>query len=391
VSPHPVAVAPAGSRADAGRPPATGHQPPIAATCPNWRLRPLGEPTGNSRPVGYPARTQLATQPANRLPQAGRSQLSWVPHQVSWVSRRASWAPVGWPSRPTAAGGAPVGPWVGVNTNRPEREPHPPTTDHNHRPDDRDGPPPPDLHASQDQRTSHQLDDLRSPGAPGDPLALSELIASGDIDVVPGDPPVPVAVWRVADVDTGFGHHLADALTPRLAALLVGTHSRPGDTIVSIGHDAALAGAAGAGARLYRSVARPDELAGLEHTAAGTVALIVLPWPPPDQPDGMSRDGLVALFGACRRLMSPGGCTIVALAGLPPQQTFAEHSSALIPAAHQAGLGWLQHIVAITAPIVGHRITWRAAPADPAVLRAAAHLKVHLDLFVFVGRGGRHG
>jgi hypothetical protein len=227
-----------------------------------------------------------------------------------------------------------------------------------------------------------------------DPLALSELIASGDIDVVPGDPPVPIAVWRVADVDARFGHQHADALTPRLAALLVGMHSRPGDTIVSIGHDPALAGAAGAGARRYHRVAHPDDLAGLDQSA-GTVALIVLPWPPSDRPAEMggmlSRDSLVAMFGACRRLMSPSGCTIVALAGLPPQQTFVEHSSALIPAAQQAGLGWLQHIVAITAPIVGQHITWRVVPADPAMLRAAAHLKVHLDLFVFVRRGGRHG
>ncbi len=261
-------------------------------------------------------------------------------------------------------------------------------TDHHNRPDDdRDG-----LHPQTppDPHTPHDADDPVGPSTAGDPLALSELIASGDIDVVPGDPPVPIAVWRVADVDARFGHHRADALTPRLAALLVGTHTRPGDTIVSIGHDPALAGAAGAGARVYRSVAHPDDLAGLDH-AAGTVALIVLPWPPPDQPRGMSRDALIAMFGACRRLMSPGGCTIVALAGLPPGQTFVQHSTALIPAAHHAGLGWLQHIVAITAPIVGQRITWRAAPADPAMLRAAAHLKVHLDLFIFVDRGGRHG
>ena len=266
---------------------------------------------------------------------------------------------------------------MGVNTNHPARDPNPPTTDH-HRPDDNDRPPPP---------APHQPDD---PTAAGDPLALSQLIANGDIDVVPGDPPVPIAVWRVADVDARFGHYRADALTPRLAALLVGTHSRPGDTIVSVGHDPALAGAAGAGARIYRSVAHPDELSDLDH-AAGTVTLIVLPWPPPEQPQGMSRDALVAMFSACRQLMSPGGCTIVALAGLPPRQTFAEHSSTLIPAAHEAGLGWLQHIVAITAPIAGHRITWQAVPADPATLRAATHLKVHLDLFVFVDRGHRNG
>ncbi|WP_432830900.1 hypothetical protein [Dactylosporangium sp. CA-092794] len=289
-----------------------------------------------------------------------------------------------------------------MNTSHPAREPHPPMADHHDRPDD-----------DRERRTAPQPDqphhlDPRIPDSPGpdtgytpdadDPLTLSELIASGDIDVVPGDPPVPIAVWRVADVDAQWSRQRADALTPRLAALLVGTHTRPGDTIVSIGHEPALAGAAGAGARRYHSLDHPDQLAGLDQ-AAGTVALIVLPWPPPNRPGTtshqmsgvLSRDSLVAMFGACRRLMSPGGCTIVALAGLPPQQTFVEHSSALIPAAHQAGLGWLQHIVAITAPIVGPHITWRAAPADPALLRAAAHLRVHLDLFVFVSRGSRHG
>ena len=39
---------------------------------------------------------------------------------------------------------------------------------------------------------------------------------------------------------------------------------------------------------------------------------------------GMSRDSLVAMFAACRRLMAPGGCTIVALAGLPPGETFVQ-------------------------------------------------------------------
>ena len=267
-------------------------------------------------------------------------------------------------------------------------------TDHDNHPDDDrenlDSHTPHDPTTPQDPAGPADRPDLDGVAAAGDPLGLSELIASGDIDVVPGDPPVPIAVWRVADVDARFGHQRADALTPRLAALLVGTHSRPYDTIVSIGHDPALAGAAGAGARVYRSVAHLDELGDLDH-AVGTVALIVLPWPPPHQPAGMSRDSLVAMFAACRRLMAPGGCTIVALAGLPPGETFVQHSSALIPSAHQAGLGWLQHIVAITAPIVGQHITWSAAPADPAMLRAATHLKVHLDLFVFVQRGGRHG
>ena len=229
----------------------------------------------------------------------------------------------------------------------------------------------------------------RRPQPPG-PLALSELIATGDIDVVPGDPPVPIAVWRVAGVDAAYGHASADALTPQMAALLVGSYTRPGDTIVSVGDDPALAGAAGAGGRTYLSVRDPDGLSGLDHVA-GTVALIVLPWPPLDGAGRMSRESLTQMFRICRWLMRRDGCTIVALADLPADETYVEHSGALIPAAQRAGLGWLQHIVAITAPIAGQRITWRAAPADPATLRAAAHVAVHIDLLVFAVRRGRHG
>jgi hypothetical protein len=226
------------------------------------------------------------------------------------------------------------------------------------------------------------------PHTPHEPLALSELIAAGDIDVVPGDPPVPIAVWRVADIDAPYGHTNADALSPRMAALLVGSYTRPGETIVSVGDDPALAGAAGAGGRTYRSVHDPHDLLDLD-LAAGTVALIVLPWPP-QRPDGAGRDQLVEMFRVCRRLMSRNGCTIVALAGLPAGQAYVEHSGALIPAARHAGLGWLQHIIAITAPISGSHITWRAAPADRATLRSATHIKIHIDLLVYAARQPRH-
>jgi len=105
----------------------------------------------------------------------------------------------------------------------------------------------------------------------------------------------------------------------------------------------------------------------------------------------MARERLIAMFRACRQLMSRDGCTIVALAALPAGETYVQHSGPLIPAARDAGLGWLQHIVAITAPIAGQRITWRATPADPATLRSATHLTVHVDLLVFATRRGRHG
>ena len=262
---------------------------------------------------------------------------------------------------------------MGVNTSRPERDPYPPTTDHPH---DREG-----LHpqTSPDPNTPPDTDapdTINGPRGAGDPLAMSQLIASGDIDVVPGDPPVPIAVWRVTNPDD-------------LARLLVAMRTRPGDTIVSIGENPALHGAAGAAGCAFHTVEHPDQLADLDHLA-GTVGLIVLPWPPRYQPIGMSRDSLVALFRDCRRLMSRQGCTIVALAELPPPQTFIEHSSVLLPAASQAGLGWLQHIIAITAQLAEQHIMLRAAPADRALLRHADSVKIHMDLFVLAKRGGRH-
>jgi hypothetical protein len=57
-------------------------------------------------------------------------------------------------------------------------------------------------------------------------------------------------------------------------------------------------------------------------------------------------------------------------ATLPTGAPYVEHARELIPAASRVGLGYLQHIVAATAPIVGERITTRAAPGDAATLRA---------------------
>ena len=87
-----------------------------------------------------------------------------------------------------------------------------------------------------------RLDDL---------LSLSQLILAGDIDAIAGDPPVPISVWRLAGSDPGGSHDPADGFTPHLAAPLVATFSRRGQTILDLTHDAAIEGAAGAGARRY--------------------------------------------------------------------------------------------------------------------------------------------
>ncbi|GAA0901589.1 hypothetical protein [Virgisporangium aurantiacum] len=232
-----------------------------------------------------------------------------------------------------------------------------------------------------------------------DPLGLSQLIASGVIDVVPGDPPVPITVWRVADDGDPYGHHHSDGLTGRTAQLLVGLYTRVGDTIVSLGHDPAIAGAAGAGGRRYLPVDATDRLADLDHVA-GTVQMIMLPWPPASR-DGAGVSGpavagppmevaaMVDLFTACRILLAADGYTIVAVP--PVTAANVAHLWQLVPAARQAGLGWVEQIVAITADVDGDRLDVPAAPADAATLRLADDLVVHIDLYVFVIRGGRHG
>jgi hypothetical protein len=220
------------------------------------------------------------------------------------------------------------------------------------------------------------------PDRDDNPFRTSELVAAGDLDIGPGAPPVPVAVWRVADVDNRYGHTTAAGLTPRLAALLVGFYTGPGDTVVSVGHDPALAGATGAGGRRYVGVDDPDDLAGLLDVA-GTVRLLVLPWPPQRRPTGSDPDAVTALFSSCRSVMARDGCTVVAVAAVPAYAVRADHRSGIAPAARRAGLSWSQHIITVTAPISGERVTWRAAPAHRAILRAAAHVKIHMHLLVF--------
>lgn len=240
--------------------------------------------------------------------------------------------------------------------------------------------------------SSHQFGPIRNAYRPtgrdiDDPLGLSQLIASGVIDVVPGDRPVPITVWRVAD-DGPNGHKHADGLTGRTAQLLIGLYTRVGDTVVSIGDDPAIAGAAGAGGCTYLPVDAPHRLADLNHITR-TVRLLILPWPPdPSTPD-MDRVAIVKLFTACRTLLSADGYTIVAVP--PATAEHARHIWQLVPAARRAGLGWVEQIVAITTPISGDRLAVPALPTDRAGLRLADDLNVHIDLYVFVIRGGRRG
>jgi hypothetical protein len=241
-----------------------------------------------------------------------------------------------------------------------------------------------------------------------DPLTRPTPTAPGDIDVVPGDPPVPLNTWRVAHPDRPDGYRLSDGLTPKLAALMVYFYARHGDTILAIGHDPALAGAAGAAGYNYLTVDDPADLADLDHVA-GTVGLLVLRWPPTDPNptsdphrntgDGTARPAsstetstaaLTDLFTACRILLARDGYTIVTLTPASTGENYLAYAHQLIPAARRAELGLIQHIVAITADVVEDHLDVPATPTD-ATTRPPEDVVVHLDLLVLVIRGGRHG
>lgn len=229
------------------------------------------------------------------------------------------------------------------------------------------------------------------PGRLPDPLGLHGLVAADGLDIVAGDPPVPISVWRVAGAGHAAEPGAAGGLTPRLAALLVGLYTRVGDTLVDLTANPAIAGAAGAGARRYLPVADPAGLAGLRHLD-GTVGLIVLRWPPADADtdEATVPAGPTGLFTACRQLLAGVGYTVVALVPRSPRSSYLDHARLLIPAAHSAGLGYLQHIVAVTAPITSLTSPPPAARADAAAARASTHTRIHIDLLVLVIRGHRH-
>lgn len=218
-----------------------------------------------------------------------------------------------------------------------------------------------------------------------DPLGMSQLIASGVIDVVPGDPPVPITVWRVADADDLYGGNPTDGLTGRTAQLLIGLYTRVGDTVVSLGGDPAIAGAAGAGGCRYLPVDTPHRLADLDHVA-GTVRLVLLRWPPATFRPGVDVAAAVDLFTACRVLLAADGYTIVAVPPATAQDV--QHLWQMVPAARTAGLGWVEQIVAITTPLNGDQFAVPATPTDR-VLRLSNDWSIHVDLYVFILRARR--
>jgi hypothetical protein len=97
-------------------------------------------------------------------------------------------------------------------------------------------------------------------------------------DVVAGDPPVPITVWRTARTPADAGY----PITARLATRLVAAYSRPGDAVVDLTDGHALTAACTVGRRRHHPARFTD-----------TPSVVIgPPSPPASVPTNGDRDGV---------------------------------------------------------------------------------------------------
>ncbi|MGS2619323.1 hypothetical protein ACVCAH_33100 [Micromonospora sp. LZ34] len=255
------------------------------------------------------------------------------------------------------------------------------------------------------------------------------------IDLVAGDPPVPITVWRTARTETDIGRSIG----ARLAYRLVAAYSRPGEAVIDLTDGHALTATCTAGGRRHHpgwftdassliigpatpptrtEAAGPaddgdppelgvwfgDDLTDAEPpptgepgtppphgtSLQGNTTLVVACWPL-DPADPTNRVRLAWLLTACARLLRPGGCLVLVVT-VPTATTDApEDFTPVATAAATVGLVYLQHIVAVAADTAGDAFVYHITDAELRTLaqqageqqRGVAHLRVHADLLVF--------
>ncbi|MFG3640759.1 hypothetical protein ACGF3C_10900 [Micromonospora sp. NPDC047762] len=281
---------------------------------------------------------------------------------------------------------------------------------------------------------------------PHQPADHSEPADPTLIDLIVGDPPVPITVWRTARTDAD--PHTS--LPTRLAYRLVSAYSRPGEAVVDLTTDHVLAPICARGGRQHHrawfidsssliigpatagpsapttatnpltepaeraagdardlpelvdwfgddltdsdlpgadaAVVRPPEDGPLD----AAISLVVASWPL-HEAGTTARVRLAWLLAACARLLRPGGC-LVLVVGIPAgTQPTPEDFGPLVTAASAAGLGYLQHIVAVEADTDGDQFIYYHGTDEELLTLAhanpeqwsVAHLRVHADLMVF--------
>ncbi|HEY7224687.1 MAG TPA: hypothetical protein VH561_14010 [Micromonosporaceae bacterium] len=189
-----------------------------------------------------------------------------------------------------------------------------------------------------------------------------------ETDLVPGDPPVPITTWRTPAERGG--------MSLRLAQRMLTAFTRRGQAV----HDAT------GSPLLVQAVAllgRRFADGGSRSQAPEPAALVVCGWPP----DRRGLDPAIVL-GALRRRVADGGVLVV----VATETAEPFDSGPVVRAATAARLAYIQHVVAVHAPIHGDHIH---VPADDPPARAdndwALHRRVHTDLLAFTPAGGQHG
>ncbi|MFI7543791.1 hypothetical protein [Actinoplanes sp. NPDC049599] len=275
------------------------------------------------------------------------------------------------------------------------------------------------------------------PSASTDPAAID----AAPTDLVAGDPPVPITVWRTARTEADAGRSIG----ARLATRLIAAYCRSGEVVVDLTDGHALTQACTAGGRRHHPAwftdaasliigpaspahstdstmpvgtddgedeaeenppelgawfgddltdpalqpAAPDADLPADGSLRGVTSLVVARWPLDQTGDAANRVRLAWLLTACRQLLRPGGCLILVVAvpaGAPP---VPEDFTPVVQAAAGVRLGYLQHIVAIAADTDGDAFIYHVtdeellALADTTGQWQAAHLRVHADLLVF--------
>jgi hypothetical protein len=267
--------------------------------------------------------------------------------------------------------------------------------------------------------------------------------AAGDAtetDLIVGEPPVPITVWRTARSSDDTGRSIG----ARLAARLIAAYSRPGEAVVDLTPDHALTAAGATGGRRHHPAwftdvasliigpATPaarqpgigragddaededgvpelatwfgDDLIDPDLPHSGTpvtdlppdtslqyaTSLVVACWPLDQQNDAANRVRLAWLLAACARLLRPGGCLILVVAVPAGTPTTPQDFTPVVQAAAGVGLGYLQHVVAVAADTDGDAFIYHVTDEELLSLAGGAsrqwsvtHLRVHADLMVF--------
>jgi hypothetical protein len=253
------------------------------------------------------------------------------------------------------------------------------------------------------------------------------------IDLVAGDPPVPITVWRTAR----RADEQPTAVPARLAYRLVAAYSRPGEAVVDLADGHALTSACLHGGRRHHRAwftetssliigaptpapdnhrqgtdaddgGAPPEMAvwfgddltddtdepviplPADGTVAGATSLLVACWPLDPSGEAANRVRLAWLLAAGAELLRPGGCLVLVVSVPTGAQAQPEDFGPLVAAASASGLGYLQHIVAVTADTDGDHFTYHVTDTELLEIAGAAgqpwavaHLRVHADLLVF--------